>query len=80
MASKPAVDGLERELDGEAVVIRMNIDEDAGWEVARRYGALVTPTFIVFSPDGAELHREYGYPDIDRLRDEARDSITASSR
>ena len=71
LISNRAVDRLERELEGRAAVLRLNLNDDVGRTAARRYGVRITPTFIVFSPDGRELYRESGYPDTGRLEAEA---------
>lgn len=71
LASKPAVDGLERNLGDRAQVVQMSIDEPSGRAIARRYQASVTPTFVVLSADGVELHRQQGYPNVDELAAEA---------
>ena len=69
--SKPAVDGLECDLEDSAVVLRINVREEVGRAVARRYGVRVTPTFIVFDRTGREAHRQSGgAPDTERLRAE----------
>lgn len=71
LASKPAVAGLEKRLAGQLTVVHMNIGEEAGRQVAQRYSAFTTPTFIVFSRDGTERYRQLGYPDTGRLAAEA---------
>lgn len=71
LASEPVVARLEKRLTGHASVVRMNIREEVGLQVARRYGALTTPTFIVLSRDGTEGYRQRGYPDTRRLAAEA---------
>ena len=71
LVSRRSVDRLERALEGHATLLRVNIAEDVGRAVARRHAVGRTPTFIVFSPDGRERHRETGFPDTDRLEAEA---------
>ncbi len=71
LISNRSVDGLEHDLEGRATVLRLSLDEEVGRAAARRYGVSITPTFIVFTADGRERHRESGFPDTDRLRDEA---------
>lgn len=58
---------MERELDGRAVVVRLNVADSAGRAVASRYGLTAVPTFLVFTPEGAPSGRFVGYPDKDRL-------------
>ena len=69
--SKRSVDRLERDLEGHATVLRINIAEEVGRAVARRYGVGITPTFIVFAPAGGVRDRQTGFPDLDRLEVEA---------
>ena len=71
LSSKPAVDGLERALQGKALVFRVNIRDQAGQEVARQYGVYATPTFLVFNSLGNEVYRQAGgFPDTGRLEAE----------
>lgn len=65
---KPVVDGLEQELKGQLTVIRLNIQENVGRELAPVYGFEYTPTFIFFDAQGNELWREVGELDVERVR------------
>jgi hypothetical protein len=51
------VDGLEPEVNGRASVVRVQIQTDAGREAAARYGAVFTPTFVVFDRAGTLVDR-----------------------
>lgn len=66
---KPIVDGLEQELTGQLIFIRLNIQETVGRELAPVYGFQVTPTFIFFDAQGNELWRQVGGLDVERVRD-----------
>lgn len=71
---KPAVDELERELNGETIgkqihVIRLNIQEEVGMDLLPIYGFQFTPTFIFFDADGNELWRMVGDFDPQLVRD-----------
>ena len=66
---KPVVDELERELGDRLHVIRLNIQEDVGRELAPVYDFEFTPTFIFFDADGNEQWREIGGLDTQRVRD-----------
>jgi thiol-disulfide isomerase/thioredoxin len=68
LIAKRSVDGMEADLEGQAIVLRVSVDEAIGRDVARRYGLGYLPTFVVFSADGREVHRESGSPDIDRIK------------
>jgi thioredoxin-related protein len=66
---KPVVDGLEQELGDEIYIIRLNIQEEVGRELAPVYGFEFTPTFIYFDEDGNELWRQVGEFDPQKVRD-----------
>ena len=70
LISKRTVDGMKQDLEGQATVLRINVNEEVGREVSRRFGVGHLPTFIVFSADGRETYRESGLPDTDRLKAE----------
>lgn len=65
---KPVVDGLEKEMSGRLDVIRVDIHTKGGRELADQMGFEYTPTFILFAADGAELWRQVGGLDVDRVR------------
>lgn len=54
------VDGLERELEGRAHVIRLNVAEDAGRRAERAYGTEKVPAILAFDAAGAEVYRTEG--------------------
>lgn len=54
------VDGLEREFEGRARVVRANIQSDAGRTLADRYDVDVVPSFLVFDPDGTIVFKKVG--------------------
>lgn len=58
-AAKPTVDRIERE-NPQLQVIRMNIQDPAGAQLANEFGTRVTPTFVLFDFDGTELLRAFG--------------------
>jgi thioredoxin 1 len=65
---KPVVDNLEAELAGQLLVIRLNIQESVGRELAPVYMFEYTPTFIFFDAQGNELWRQIGSLDAERVR------------
>lgn len=67
--AKPIVDRLERELEGQVLFIRLNIQEEAGRELAAAYRFQYTPTFIYFDAQGNEVWREIGRLDTQRVRE-----------
>lgn len=66
---KPIVDGLEQELQGRVLFIRVNVQEQAGRELAALYDFQYTPTFIYFDAQGNEVWREVGRLDTQRVRE-----------
>ena len=66
---KPVVDGLEQELEGKILFIRLNIQENVGRELAPVYMFKSTPTFIFFDAQGNEVWREVGGLDVERVRE-----------
>ena len=62
------MDGIEQDYAGRLLVIRLNIQEEVGRELAPLFGFEFTPTFIFFDAQGTELWRSVGNLDLERLR------------
>ncbi len=60
LAAKPVVDGLEREYEGEAFVVRVELSSAPGRELSRRYGIDTVPSFIVFDRSGDVVFKRNG--------------------
>jgi len=60
---------LENEPNERLIIIRLNIQEEVGRELAPVYGFSFTPTFIFFDAQGKELWREVGGLDTQRVRE-----------
>ncbi len=54
------MDGIERELAGEADVIRIDALSGIGRPAALRYGVRAVPTLLVFNACGEEIDRQGG--------------------
>jgi hypothetical protein len=52
LLNKPIVDGLERDLDGKATVLRLDVTSRLGRQAAASYGVRGTPTLIVVDGQG----------------------------
>ena len=58
---KPIVDGIEAQFKGQLLVIRLDIQSNAGHLVSFfTFGFQYTPTFIFFDARGIELWRTIG--------------------
>jgi len=57
MAVRPVVDAVEREFAGALKVIRVNVQEPVGRQVAATYGLEFTPTFLLFDSEGRQVWR-----------------------
>jgi thioredoxin 1 len=68
-AIQPTVDALEKEQDGRIKIIRLNIQDTIGRELAGVYGFSFTPTFVLFDAGGLEVDRQVGTLDPQRVRD-----------
>lgn len=62
LVAKPIVDGLERELDGKAQMIRLDVTSNLGLQIARRYGVSTLPTLIIFDGKGNLVFQHNGPP------------------
>jgi thioredoxin-related protein len=65
---KPVVDRLEQEMGDGLEIIRINLQSEAGHELAAAYNFEATPTFIYFDSQGNELWRQVGGLDVDHVR------------
>ena len=63
------MDGLETEMGTRLHVLRVNIQETVGRELAPVYDFEYTPTYIFFDAQGNELWRSVGEIDVQRVRD-----------
>ncbi len=63
------MDGLEQQLAGKLNIVRINIQEPVGRQLAPVYNFEYTPTFIFFDSKGAELWRTIGEIDPQKVRD-----------
>ena len=68
-AERPIVDALENELGPKLHIIRINIQDQVGHELAPVYDFEYTPTYIFFDAQGNELWRTIGEIDPQKVRD-----------
>jgi thioredoxin 1 len=70
VAIKPTIDAIEQEYSGRLIVLRINVQEQVGMQLAPIYQFQYTPTFIYFAADGSEQWRTISSFDEARLRQE----------
>ena len=63
------MDGLEKELSGKLKILRINVQEPVGRELAPVYDFEYTPTFVFLDPNGNELWRSIGEINPQQVRD-----------
>lgn len=61
------MDRLEQDLGTRLHVIRLDVQEDVGRELAPVYDFNFTPTFIFFDSNGEEIWRQIGSLDVQRV-------------
>lgn len=61
--AKPIVDGIERDLEGEASVVRLSVLSAVGARAAQRYNVRSVPTLLVFDAQGQLIEQRAGLPD-----------------
>ena len=62
------MDGIERELKGQARVVRLSVLGELGQEVAQRHGVRSVPTFLVFDGQGKLIGQQVGLPDRAKIK------------
>ena len=65
--SKPVVDRLEADLEGQAEVLRVNAMTRVGATLAGRYGVRGVPAFILFDGHGQIVYARAGSPDKEAI-------------
>jgi thioredoxin-related protein len=63
------VDGLESEMGNRLKILRINVQENVGRELAPVYDFEYTPTYIFFDAKGQEVWRSIGEIDAQHVRD-----------
>jgi thioredoxin-related protein len=65
--AKPIVDGIEKDLEGRAKVVRLGVMSGLGVDAARRYGVRGVPTLILFDGAGRIVDQRAGIPDREQV-------------
>jgi len=61
--AKPIVDGIEKDLEGTARVLRFSVTSQLGNQLAGRYGVRGVPTIVVLDGSGQVVAQSIGLPD-----------------
>ena len=61
--AKPIVDGIEKDLEGTAKVIRLSVTSQVGNLMAQRYGVRGVPTIVVLDGEGEVVTLSVGVPE-----------------
>ena len=56
----PIVDGLEEKYDEDFKVVRINVGNSAGKQLAREHGCIGQPAFVLFGESGEQVRRLMG--------------------
>ena len=64
------MDRLERDLQGQAQVLRLSASSRVGRVLVARYGVRGVPTFLLFDGSGKMIHFQVGRLDPDRIKTE----------
>ncbi len=62
------MDGLERDVEGQAQVLRLSVLDDVGGQLAMRYGVRGVPTFVLLDGAGDVVLSQGGMPDRDAIQ------------
>ena len=62
------MDGLEKDLQGRAEVLRLDLTSGVGREAARAYSIRAVPTTLVFDGGGQVVYRQVGGVDGGAIR------------
>jgi thioredoxin-related protein len=68
--AKPVVDRLERDLEGQAKVLRLSALSSVGRQLGARYGVRGVPTFLLFDGMGQMVHYQVGKLNADEVKSE----------
>lgn len=62
------MEGLQKELEGKADVLRVDVQDAVGGDLGRRFRVTGVPTYLVLGASGEVTHRKtYGFPDRDAV-------------
>jgi len=65
--AKPIVNGIEKDLQGQVKIVRLNLLTKLGRELARAYGVTAIPAIVVFDGGGQVRYSHQGLPNRQRI-------------
>ena len=68
LISKPKVDQLEKDLRGQASVLRLSIKDKVGRAQALQWGVRGVPTFFILDSTGEIVYARAGAPDVAAIK------------
>ena len=72
LISKPRVDQLARDISPQADVLRLNVKDGVGRELAYRWQVAGVPTFFILDGQGEMVYRRAGAPEVERITEVVR--------
>ncbi|MFZ9858661.1 MAG: thioredoxin family protein [Roseiflexaceae bacterium] len=60
VATKPIVDGIEKDYQGTLRVVRLDARNSENRELANSIGVQMTPTYVLFDANAKEVYRSSG--------------------
>jgi thioredoxin-related protein len=57
---EPIVHGLEEKYAGTLKIVRVNVSDGAGKQLAREHGCIGTPAFVFFDQSGEQIRKLQG--------------------
>jgi len=76
LTSKPAIDQLEKDLAGQAQILRLDVKDKVGGTLAAQWGVRGVPTFFILDGQGNKLYTHIGKPDLEMLKQAVTGQIT----
>ncbi len=67
LAAKPIVNGIEKDLEGQAKVIRLDMLSSFGRKIAGRFEVSSIPTLLVLDGEQNVIYRHSGLPDRQKV-------------
>lgn len=72
LISKPRVDQLARDISPQADVLRLNVKDGVGRELAYRWQVAGVPTFFILDGQGETVYRRAGAPEVEHITEVVR--------